>query len=501
MNDRTSIPEFFTGRDIFITGGSGFLGKALIEKLLRSCSNLNRIYVLIRGKKGKTAEARLKEMFNSEFFNKVREKNDLLINKVTAIDGDVMLPGLGISASNVQMLKNVSIVIHSAASVKFDDPLKEAILMNARGTLETLKLAEGFPNIKAFVHISTTYSNPDKHVVEEELYPAKVDWRTAIKLAENYSTEMLNIFNLKYSEFQPNTYTFTKGLAEQIANDYKQKLPVFIYRPSIVVSSIEEPVPGWIDNFNGPVGMFVASGIGILRTAHGDPDVCLDYMPVDIAVKGLIVAVYKKCLENHSPEELIVYNCSTATVRPVSTGDVIEMAKVLIKDNPMEQTFWVPGGGITRYKYWYYLRFMTLHVLFAILADTILRISNNKPFFLKLQRKIYAANNALHYFNITQWSFQNDKFYEMDKFIMPCDKKEFAFEHYTNIDIHEFFKNALVGAKYWLLKMPLKSSKWAKIKFRILTVVNFSIQLTIGIIILRMGVLYVYRNYFTTNST
>ncbi|XP_055912310.1 fatty acyl-CoA reductase 1-like [Eupeodes corollae] len=497
MNDRISIPEFFTGREIFITGGSGFLGKALIEKLLRSCSTLDRIYVLIRGKKGKTAEERLKEILNSEFFNKVREKSDLLLNKVTAIDGDVMLPGLGISSSNKQLLMDVSIVIHSAASVKFDDPLKEAILMNARGTLETLKLSEGLKKLKAFMHISTTYSNPDKHVVEEELYPAKVNWRTAIDMAEKYSTEMLNIFNLKYSGFQPNTYTFTKGLAEQIVNDYKDKLPVLIYRPSIVVSSVEEPVPGWIDNFNGPVGMFIASGIGILRTAHGDPNVCLDYMPVDVAVKALIVAVYKKCLEKHSPHDLVVYNCSTATIRPVSTGQIIEMAKVLIKDNPMEQTFWVPGGGITRYKYWYYFRFMTLHVLFAILADTILRISNNRPFFLKLQRKIFAANNALHYFNVTQWSFQNEKFYELDKYIIPSDKTSFAFQHYTNIEIEPFFKNALVGAKYFLLKMPLKSTKWAKIKFRILTVLNFFIQLIFWMFVLKI---VISRMFFTTDS-
>lgn len=60
--NKPSIREFYSGRDIFITGGTGFMGKVLIEKLLRSCSGLNRIFILLREKKSKTIEDRLKEM-------------------------------------------------------------------------------------------------------------------------------------------------------------------------------------------------------------------------------------------------------------------------------------------------------------------------------------------------------------------------------------------------------------------------------------------------------
>lgn len=55
-----TIPDFFRGKNIFITGGSGFIGKVLIEKLLRSCPDLENIYLLMREKKGKTSEERVK---------------------------------------------------------------------------------------------------------------------------------------------------------------------------------------------------------------------------------------------------------------------------------------------------------------------------------------------------------------------------------------------------------------------------------------------------------
>ena len=32
-------------------------------------------------------------------------------------------------------------------------------------------------------------------------------------------------------------------------------LPITIFRPSIITSSEVEPFPGFIDNFNGPVGL------------------------------------------------------------------------------------------------------------------------------------------------------------------------------------------------------------------------------------------------------
>ena len=60
-----SIPEFYKGRDVFITGATGFMGKALLETLLRTCPDVGHIYVLIRPKRGKDVSHRVVEMLRS----------------------------------------------------------------------------------------------------------------------------------------------------------------------------------------------------------------------------------------------------------------------------------------------------------------------------------------------------------------------------------------------------------------------------------------------------
>ncbi|KAJ8947338.1 hypothetical protein NQ314_008642, partial [Rhamnusium bicolor] len=179
-----TIPDLFKDKNIFVTGGSGFIGKVLIEKLLRSCPDIANIYILLRKKKGKTLEERVKDMTN------IPDRNTII--------------------------NQVNIIFHVAASVRFDDPLKKAILYNVRGTMELIQLAKDLKNLAVFAHVSTAYCNSDKKVIEEKLYPAHLDWRQAIQLAEEIDEHDLEIFTPKFIKPLPNTYTFSKSLAEHV---------------------------------------------------------------------------------------------------------------------------------------------------------------------------------------------------------------------------------------------------------------------------------------------
>ncbi|KAM8720842.1 hypothetical protein ACLKA7_006826 [Drosophila subpalustris] len=493
------ISEAFKDQEIFVTGGTGFVGKALIEKLLRSCPTLGKIYVLVRPKKGVPIDTRVETLLNSKLYDRLRSEQPQTLAKVVPIAGDVMELGLGISEADLQRLRNVTIVYHSAASVRFDDPLREAILMNTRGTHELIKLALHWKKLKAFVHVSTTYSNPTELEVEERLYPPYADWRTTIKLAENYDAETLNIYSLKYGNFQPNTYTFTKSLAEHVANDYKDKLPIYIFRPSIVISSLEDPVPGWADNFNGPTGMLVACGIGILRSQNCDPYIVADFVPVDVVVRGLIISAYRYLIKApvKSDKSIDVINCATANISPITMGMVIDIGKRYIRQNPFEKTLWLPGGSITLCPVLHFVRFITMHIMMAIVVDTLLRLSNEKPFLLKLQRRIFAAFQALQVFAITEWHFQNDNFRALHDIVPPKEIAVFGFMQNSNINYVEFFQNGIRGAKEFLLNESPISSSGARLRIKIFYVLDYLCRAVVYGFLLRLIYRFVMRTFIS----
>uniref|UniRef100_A0A8D8E8N0 Fatty acyl-CoA reductase n=1 Tax=Culex pipiens TaxID=7175 RepID=A0A8D8E8N0_CULPI len=191
------IPETFAGADVFITGGSGFMGKVLIEKLIRSCPDIGRVFVLLRPRQGRTPDERLQELVQVPLFDVIRATCPDDIRKIVPICGDCSELKLGLDEESVKRMENVQFVFHAAASVRFDDPLEKAILLNTRGTREVIHWALTLKSLKAVVHISTTYSNPEIFEIEERIYPAKMDWRKAIEMAENVDSEVFQTMSQK----------------------------------------------------------------------------------------------------------------------------------------------------------------------------------------------------------------------------------------------------------------------------------------------------------------
>lgn len=62
----STVADFYRDRSVLITGATGFMGKVLVEKLLRSCPGLSKIYLLMRPKGGHHVDARLDELLNSK---------------------------------------------------------------------------------------------------------------------------------------------------------------------------------------------------------------------------------------------------------------------------------------------------------------------------------------------------------------------------------------------------------------------------------------------------
>ncbi|XP_014207378.1 putative fatty acyl-CoA reductase CG5065 [Copidosoma floridanum] len=507
VDPTTSIPAFYAGRSILVTGGTGFMGKVLIEKLLWSCPDIQEIFLLMRPKKDMSIDERLKKMLGLPLFDRLRENRPRAFEKLIPVTGDTTEEGLGLPPIERQyLIDRVSIVFHVAASVRFDDSLKNAIFMNTRSTRDVCILAASMKQLVALVHVSSTYSHTDKYCVEEKIYPFEMDWKKAIRIAETVDDHTLRILTPKILDCFPNTYTFTKRLAEGVVADYAGVLPIVVFRPSIVISAILEPLGGWLDNFNGPVGLMIGGGKGVLRVTWLDGHKTADFIPVDVAIKAMITAAWKRGIVTITKDpNIAVYNCSASDRKSISMSEIVEMGLLHTKDIPLEGILWIPNITISTNKFVYYILTMLLHILPALMIDSILKVSGRKPMLLKLQRKVYVANNALHYFLTNEWKFMNAKMHNLLVDTPPADLDSFGFE-YASFDIYNYFKTCIVGAKKYLLHENMNRLDDARKHYNRMHLIDRFFKIWLGAmlawLLVRCGVLgLLFSSYRSTVET
>ena len=153
LSECSKIADWYANKSIFVTGGTGFLGKVLIEKLLRSCYNLNKIYILIRVKRGQAPQDRLNKLCECKLFDTVAKLYPDFRHKLEVIPGDILMDRLGISEEDERMLVNtVNVVFHSAATVKFNEALKTATQMNVLGTSKVVELAKSLKHLEVGIY-------------------------------------------------------------------------------------------------------------------------------------------------------------------------------------------------------------------------------------------------------------------------------------------------------------------------------------------------------------
>jgi thioester reductase-like protein len=156
------IREALAGRRIAITGTTGFLGTALLERLVRTVPDASIVLLLRAGRRSTVQQRANREIFRNDAFDRVRAEagskaafEALLDERVTVISGDVGRDGLGLDDGGRAALASCDIVIHSAATVAFDAPLDGAVEVNLLGPARIVQTLQQLGRAPHLVSVST----------------------------------------------------------------------------------------------------------------------------------------------------------------------------------------------------------------------------------------------------------------------------------------------------------------------------------------------------------
>lgn len=187
---------------IFLTGGTGFLGCHLAVELLRKGY---QVCLLVRSNKHISAKARVKKLL--DWF----DLPDRLYRRIRIIEGDISRTNLGIEPVVwADLLKNTDEIVHCASNTSFSERKKaEVEAINIKGLANVLSFSRA-SRAYCFHHVSTAYvAGKSSGLCPEELV-------------------VNDTFN--------NTYEKTKCQGEHMAWEIcrTEGLRLTIYRPSIV---------------------------------------------------------------------------------------------------------------------------------------------------------------------------------------------------------------------------------------------------------------------------
>ena len=203
-----------SGATVFLTGATGFLGKVVLERILRRRDDLGvaRVVALLRACDDTAARTRLAdEVLSAACFEGIGPDARACVD---AWAGDVTEPCCGVPDAR-QGLDGAPVhVIHCAASIEFDLPAAEAARINVRGALHVLELARQIPSLASLVSVSTAYVTPARPgPIGEDLAPLP---KPAIALLEEIEAGTREDAALLRETGHPNTYTLTKCIAEHL---------------------------------------------------------------------------------------------------------------------------------------------------------------------------------------------------------------------------------------------------------------------------------------------
>ncbi|CAH1406259.1 unnamed protein product [Nezara viridula] len=481
-----SIPEYFAGQSVFVTGGTGLMGKVLIEKILRSCPDVSKIYLLIRPKRGVPIEERWSQITQLPLFEKLRTERPEALKKMFLIPGNINEEDLNISEEHKKMLQeNVTIIYHVAALIQFTDSMSEALIQNARGTLGMLELGKTIKNLKVFVHVSTAYCNFNKPCddVTEEVHPCCQDWKVMMKVLKT-EPNTLNPLREKLLCGHPNPYTWSKSIGEQMVNEYRQFFPVIIMRPGVVSATDNDPIPSWNDATNACFSMSYLMGLGILRVFKATKDDYQDLIPVDTAIKAFLIAPWK--LHLTGPQTRTdVYTCTTASEEIITYEEMESMIPRFIKNYPSKNILWPPSCYHVTDPFLHFIAFFFLQLVPGAILDLLLFLGGKKPKFTAINKIIINAYRVGNGIIDNKVKFPNKRFKELTKYLKEEDIKDFGFtiKYSGEEKINYLMKQVVAFFKYYIKEdMSEENIKKNKERYERIKMVHSIVMNIVGFI-------------------
>src|ERR671929_520257 len=160
---KLSPTEIYNGRNVFIIGATGFVGKVALSMLLDRFPGVGRVYVTVRARGKEESETRFwNNVITAPPFDPLRERygaafEDFIRDKVRLVNGDISEENLGFTEEEAQAVADdIDVLINPAGNVPFNPPLESALRTNVVGTQNVIKFVKRMKR-PALVHISTCF--------------------------------------------------------------------------------------------------------------------------------------------------------------------------------------------------------------------------------------------------------------------------------------------------------------------------------------------------------
>ncbi|XP_045485742.1 putative fatty acyl-CoA reductase CG5065 [Pieris rapae] len=439
------VSDYYAGKSVFVTGATGFVGKVFIERLLSNCKDIENVFVLIRPKRGADTGKRLQKIFDVPLFDKLKQTRPGDLKKVIPIEGDITTSQLGLKPDDKETLADkVSVVFHSAATVRFIDKFQDMMNINVEGTQRVIDLSRSIKHLEKFVYISTAYSNSHMKLIDEKLYTPTKELSAVRQMIRDHGTDDKKVN--EYVADVANTYTLSKGLCEELVRQNKEYLPTIVVRPSIVTPMYREPLPGWVDSWVAATAVFSNVSRGLNPYIYSSEDVVCDLIPVDYVANLIIIAGAK----GEISDDVSVYNINSSSENPItwksSSNSYLEQSKRLgyCKKNMREMK-------VSKSKFVVNTMTFILQTVPCFFADVGLILRGKKPRHLKESSRSSVLRDIIKPFTSTSWLIKSKKTQALisslddhDKKLFPCDV--------NNIDWKEYSAIFCRGVQEFLLK-------------------------------------------------